>query len=87
MIAKELEAYSATLARKPRLVCGSKLDSAVPGNSEKLRAYAERNGFEYYEISAVTGEHVREVVRVLARVVRNGRGAQRAPEASDVVCT
>src|SRR6266567_7975844 len=76
VIAKELEAYSATLARKPRIVCGSKLDSAVPGNSEKLRAYAERNGFEYHEISAVTGEHVRELVRVLARVVRSNR----APE-------
>src|SRR5207248_1126052 len=63
VIAKELEAYSETLAKKPRIVVGSKLDSLVPGNSEKLRAYAERNGFEYYEISAVTGEHVREVVR------------------------
>jgi GTPase len=73
VIAKELEAYSATLARKPRIVCGSKLDSAVPGNSETLRAYAERNGFEYYEISAVTGEHVRELVRVLARIVRENR--------------
>src|SRR5438128_4071884 len=66
VIAKELEAYSATLARKPRIVCGSKLDSAVPGNSEKLRAYAERNGFEYYEISAVVGTGVRELVRMLA---------------------
>ena len=73
VIAKELEAYSATLARKPRIVCGSKLDSAVPGNSEKLRAYAERNGFEYHEISAVTGEGVRELVRMLARVVRENR--------------
>src|SRR5438067_133599 len=73
VIAKELEAYAATLAKKPRIVCGSKLDSLVPGNSEKLRAYAERNGFEYHEISAVVGEHVREVVRVLARIVRENR--------------
>src|SRR5438477_2433121 len=70
VIAHELEAYSQTLAAKPRLVCGSKLDSAVPGNSEKLRAYAERNGFEYYEISAVVGTGVRELVRLLARIVR-----------------
>src|SRR5205085_10265994 len=46
VIAKELEAYAATLARKPRIVVGSKLDSAVPGNSENLRAYAERSGYD-----------------------------------------
>src|ERR1043165_5274037 len=80
VIAKELEAYAETLAKKPRIVCGSKLDSAVPGNSEKLRAYAVSQGYEYQEISAVTGEHVRELVRMLARVVR----ANRAPEP---VCT
>ena len=80
VIAKELEAYAGTLTKKPRIVVGSKLDSAVPGNSEKLRAYAESQGYEYHEISAVTGEHVRELVRMLARVVR----ANRAPEP---VCT
>src|ERR1041384_7952347 len=36
VIARELERYSENLATKPRIVCGSKLDSAVPGNSEKL---------------------------------------------------
>jgi len=80
VIAKELEAYSETLAKKPRIVVGSKLDSAVPGNSEKLRAYAERHGFAYHEISAVVGDGVRELVRMLARVVRENR----APEP---VCT
>src|SRR5436309_3890254 len=39
VIARELERYSETLAQKPRIICGSKLDSAVPGNSEKLRDY------------------------------------------------
>jgi GTP-binding protein len=80
VIAKELVAYSETLAGKPRIVVGSKLDSEVPGNSEKLRAYAEQNGFAYHAISAVTGDGVRELVRMLARVVR----ANRTPEP---VCT
>jgi GTPase involved in cell partitioning and DNA repair len=61
------------LAEKPRIVCGSKLDSAIPGNSEKLRAYAARNGYDYYEISAVIGDGVRELVRALARIVREHR--------------
>src|SRR5216110_845184 len=38
VIARELELYSKTLAEKLRIVCGSKLDSAIEGNSEKLRA-------------------------------------------------
>lgn len=70
VIARELAAYSETLAAKPRIVVGSKIDSVVPGNSEKLRAYAERNGFQYHEISAVVGEGVKELIRMLARFVR-----------------
>jgi GTPase len=70
VIARELALYSEVLAGKPRVVCGSKLDSAVPGNSEKLRAYAGSNGYEYFEISAVVGEGVRELIRSLARFLR-----------------
>ncbi len=70
VIARELQLYSQLLAEKPRVVCGSKMDSEVPGNSDKLREYAERNGYEYYAISAVVGEGVKELVRKLARFVR-----------------
>jgi GTP-binding protein len=81
VIARELALHSTVLAGKPRIVCGSKLDSAVPGNSGKLRAYAEKNGYPYHEISAVTGEGVRELVRMLARIVRQNPAPQ--PEARD----
>ena len=74
VIEKELELHSATLAAKPRLVCGSKLDSAIPGNSDKLRAYAEERRFRYHEISAVAGDGVRELIRMLARSVREHEG-------------
>ena len=70
VIARELALHSETLAHKPRIVVGSKLDSLVPGNSEKLRAYAEKNGFQYHEISAVVGDGVKELIRMLARFVR-----------------
>jgi len=70
VIARELELYSKTLAEKPRIICGSKLDSAIAGNSEKLRAYAERHGHDYCEISSVTGEGVQALVRKLAAFVR-----------------
>ncbi|HUR79333.1 MAG TPA: GTPase ObgE [Thermoanaerobaculia bacterium] len=70
VIARELQLYSRTLAEKPRIVVGSKIDSEVPGNSEKLRAYAQQHGFAYHQISAVAGDGVRELVRMLARFVR-----------------
>ncbi len=73
VIARELAAYSQTLAEKPRIVCGSKLDSVIEGNSEKLRAYAEKKGYEYTEISAVVGDGVKELVRTLAKFVREHR--------------
>ena len=71
VIAHELEAYSQTLAAKPRIIVGSKLDSAIEGNSKKLRTYAKKHGYQYHEISAVIGTGVRELVRMLARVVRD----------------
>jgi len=76
VIARELAAYSETLAQKPRIVCGSKLDSAIDGNSAKLRAYASANGYDYHEISAVVGDGVKELVRMLARFVREHRDSE-----------
>jgi GTP-binding protein len=70
VVARELELHSTTLAAKPRLVCGSKLDSAIAGNSKKLRAYAKRHGYDYHEVSAVTGEGIPELIRKLAAAVR-----------------
>ncbi len=74
VVARELELYSETLAKKPRILCGSKTDSAVEGASDRLRAYASKHGFEYHEISAVVGDGVRDLVRILARFVRENRG-------------
>ncbi|HYS56285.1 MAG TPA: GTPase ObgE [Thermoanaerobaculia bacterium] len=75
VVARELELHSKVLAGKPRLICGSKLDSAIPGNSEKLRAYAQRNGYDYHEISSVAGDGVRDLVRKLAAMVKREQEA------------
>jgi GTP-binding protein len=73
VVARELALYSELLAQKPRVICGSKLDSAIEGNSELLRRYADKSGYEYHEISAVVGDGVRELVRLLARFVRENQ--------------
>lgn len=70
VVEKELKLYAATLASKPRIIVGSKLDVAAPGASESLRSYAARGVFSYHEISAVAGTGVRELVRMLAAAVR-----------------
>jgi GTP-binding protein len=82
VIARELALHSTTLAEKPRVICGSKTDSAIEGVGEKLRAYAEQNAYEYYEISAVVGDGVRELVRRLAQFVRENQEAVDAAEAA-----
>jgi GTP-binding protein len=78
VVARELELHSATLASKPRIIIGSKLDSAMEGNSDKLRAYAKKHGYPYHEISAVVGEGVKELVRMLAKFVREHKDTREA---------
>ena len=78
VVARELELHSATLASKPRIIIGSKLDSAIEGNSDKLRAYAKKHGYRYHEISAVVGEGVKELVRMLAKFVREHKDTREA---------
>src|SRR4051812_33689675 len=82
VIARELSLYSQLLAGKPRIIVGSKIDSLVPGNSEKLREYAEKNGYAYHEISAVVGDGVRELIRMLARFVRENQDRDAAIHAA-----
>jgi GTP-binding protein len=83
VVGRELELHSQLLAQKPRLVCGSKLDAAIPGNSEKLRAHAKNHGYDYHQISAVTGEGVRELVRKLAALVRQQQEKEVALSANE----
>ena len=49
---------------------GVRDQTAIEGNSERLRAYAAKHGYEYHQISAVVGDGVRDLIRLLARFVR-----------------
>jgi len=73
VIAAELSLYSGLLAEKPRVICGSKLDSVHEGASADLRQYAKTAGYEYFEISAVTGQGVTELTRRLNSLVKQSR--------------
>lgn len=73
IIERELARYSEMLGRKRRIVCGSKLDSAVDGASANLRGYASDRGYPYLEISAVVGTGVEALKFRLAEMVREIR--------------
>ncbi|MBW3670578.1 MAG: GTPase ObgE [Acidobacteria bacterium] len=76
IVENEVQLYSEVLRSKPRILCGSKLDSAAEGSSEALRAYAADQGLEYHELSAVTGDGVKRVVQRLGTLVKEARGTE-----------
>lgn len=76
IVETEVQLYSEVLRSKPRILCGSKLDSAAEGSSEALRAYAAEQGLEYHELSAVTGDGVQRVVQRLGSLVKQARGTE-----------
>ncbi|HYG63015.1 MAG TPA: GTPase ObgE [Thermoanaerobaculia bacterium] len=66
-VERELEAFNPDLMRRPRLMVGSKLDSALPERRDELRQAAGERGLPYFEISAATNEGVRPLVAEMAR--------------------
>lgn len=67
-ISRELELFSPSLARKPRLVVLSKLDmTEARDHVAEISAGAEARGLEVAAISAVSGEGLRTLLGRLAR--------------------
>jgi GTP-binding protein len=70
VIHRELAAYNSRLSELPQLVALNKAD--MPGAAEvvpSLRADLERQGYEVYEISALTGRGVQELVYAMWRAL------------------
>lgn len=66
-IEKELGDFSDGLLTRPRILVGSKLDSVRGERQAALREAADERGLLYFEISAVTGEGVDQLVRRVQR--------------------
>jgi GTP-binding protein len=73
VIMGELRKFGTGLERKPMIVVASKVDVANPKKLEKLRTYAAKMRFEFYEISAVTGRGIPELQWAMARYVEEVR--------------
>ena len=84
VVERELAAFDPHLLSRPRLVCGSKLDAAVPGQLERLRAAAAARGLPCHEISAATGAGIPELRHLLRALLREGAiGSGRENEAAE----
>ena len=78
-ISAELGAFNEDLLRRPRILCGSKLDIADDDRRREFHELAARRGVPAFEISAVAGAG-------LAALVRELRGLLDDPEvAADAV--
>ncbi len=70
-INRELVLYNPELMQKPMAVAGTKLDIASEGiRLNKLKAYCEDKGLAFFPISSATGQGVKELVRYLAKKVK-----------------
>ena len=71
-VERELAAFREELMERPRLIVGSKLDSALPERREELRRAAAERGLLHMEISSATSEGVHALIAELARQLRQG---------------
>lgn len=71
-VEQELKAFNPELLERPRILVGSKTDSARAERRTSLRRAASRRKLPYFEISAVSGEGVPAVVHALAAQLAEG---------------
>lgn len=70
IIMRELGNFSDEMIAKPMIVVANKMDVAQdPDRIAALRAHAAQEGFEYLEISAVTGHNLKPLQRLLASYI------------------
>lgn len=80
IINHELAAYDERLASRDQIVVATKIDALdEPDRLESLRARVEQDGRQFFAISAVTGEGVRELIQAVGHEVERHR-RERLPQ-------
>ncbi len=82
VVEAELAGFNPQLLERPRLIVGSKLDSALDERRQELRAAAEERGLPYREISSATGHGIKELIADLSRRLEAAKAAAAAETAS-----
>lgn len=79
-INRELELYDSKLREKPQIIVATKIDSADEQRVEAVRRLCRRAGLDLVEISAVTGEGIEQLVRLLAQKLKEQESGVRSQE-------
>jgi len=72
-VERELGAFNEELLERPRIIVGSKLDSALPERWEELKRAAAERGLPSMEISSATGEGIPALISDLSRRLEAAR--------------
>ena len=79
VINRELAAYDAQLGARDQIVVATKIDALdEPERLQSLKERAQQDARQFFAISSVTGEGVRELIQFVAREVEQHR-AQKLP--------
>jgi GTPase len=84
-VARELEAYSREVATKPKIVVATKLDAINDLDlMRELSQFCERQGLDFFAISAATGEGLKELLRAVEQRLNSLDSIDKAGEARPV---
>ena len=84
VINRELAAYNAALATREQIVVATKIDALdEPERLEQLKDCAARDARQFFAISSVTGQGVRELIRAVAKEVERYRASKLPYRAGD----
>ncbi len=70
-INKELELYSSELSRKPQIIVATKIDIADTGRLNDIRNYCKIKVLKLFEISAVRGDGLKELITEVVNRLEN----------------
>jgi len=71
-INKELKLYGHGLTEKPQVIAGTKLDIKGDGKRlDRLALYCKDKGYDFFPISAITGEGIEKLVKYLSKRIEN----------------
>jgi GTP-binding protein len=86
IINRELAAYNPELAARKQIVVATKIDALdEPDRLQLLRERAQTDERQFFAISAVTGQGVRELIRAVAAEVEAHRRPRLRPASDEVM--